>query len=620
VRGFFAITRREIGERRLLFAAAALTSLIPLIAPFVPGNGAASAVDVRGWTALLISFAFAAGISIGLGGTMCPPSIASRRIGFDFAKPVSAFAIWGGRIAAALLLAVATATLVWIPARLSGATLPWKELLTQREVSLTWLLLALGALIVVFCVCHAATLALRSRSALTGLDALLAVAAWFGVSAALSRLPLFMAAVPFQRAAVGFAIAAGAALAAAGYASVARGRTDIGAAHRALSLVLWTAIGAGVVGVNGYASWVMSAKPGDLEQDLWASPASAGTWIQLEGRARGARATFLYDTAAERFARTPTVDWRGPVVSANGTRAAWIQGNADGGPFPLWTWRLDDPKAEPARTRLLVAGYPSLMELSADGSRLATMEAGLLLVRDLASERVLVSARFPTRERQGVRGLFIDNDRLRIFRTDETTFDIFELDAPSRTLRTIGSIGELNSLRFFVSDPTGGRIIVVDEPNRRTRLFDGGSGALLATLGDAPAQSRWPRFLSGGRIGVTEGSDAGLRLRLYGQDGAPLTTIPMPPGRQAVTGGEVAPGQLVVGIGDEGSHGTVWLVDLDAATIRKIADDLWPVRSLWTSPDIGSPATKLFYGPGQRSLVYFDPLTGKRRVVLGTGS
>ncbi len=617
MKGFFAITRREIAERRLLFAAAAFTSLIPLIAPFVPGNGGASAVDVRGWTALLISFAFAAGISIGLGGTMCAPSIASRRIGFDFARPVSGIAIWGGRMAAAMLLAVATATIVWIPARLAGATLPWKDFLTEREVSLTWPLLALGALVVVFCLLHAVTLALRSRSALTGLDAVLAVAAWLGVSAALSRLPLFMAAVPFQRAAVGFAIAAGAALVAAGYASVAHGRTDIRAAHRALSLVLWTAIGAGVIGVNAYASWVMSAKPADLERDFWASPASAGTWIQVEGWARGARATFLYDTATERFARTPTIDWRGPVISANGSRAAWIQAN--GGPFPLWTWRLDDPKVEPARTRLLLDGYGSLMELSADGSRLATMEAGLLSIHDLASEKVLVSARLPTRERQSVRGLFIDNDRFRIFRTDEKTFDILELDAPSRTLRSIGRIEGLNGLRFFVADPTGGRIIAVDEPNRRTRLFDGRSGAFLATLGDAPADSRWPRFLSGSRIAVTERSDAGLRLRLYGPDGAALTTIPLPPGRSAVTGGEVAPGQLAVGIGDEGTHYKAWLVDFEAHSVRKVADELWPVRSLWTSPDIGSPATKLFYGPGQRSLVHFDPLTGKRRVLLGTG-
>ena len=619
MRDFFAITRREIAERRLLFAAAAFTSLIPIAAPFVPGNGGASAVDVRGWTAFLISFAFAAGISTGLGGTMCAPSIASRRIGFDFARPVSGIAIWAGRFAAAMLLAVATATLVWIPARLAGATLPWKDFLTEREVSLAWPLLALGGLAVVFCLFHAVTLVLRSRSALTGLDAILAVAAWLGVSAALWRLPLFMAAVPFQRAAVSFAIAAGAALGAAGYASIAHGRTDIRAAHRALSLVLWTAIGIAVIGVNAYASWVISAKPADLERDLWASPASAGTWIQVEGRARGARATFLYDTATGRFARTPTIDWRGPVISANGTRAAWIQANADGGPFPLWTWRLDDPKAEPARTRLLLDGYPPLMELSADGSRLATMEEGLLSIHDLASEKALVSARIPTTERQSVRGVFIDNDRLRIFRTDERTLDILELDVPSRTLRKIGAIGELNRLRFFVTDRAGGRIIAVDEPNRRTRLFDGRSGAFLATLGDAPADSRWPRFLSGGRIAVTERSDAGLRLRLYGPDGAALATIPLPPGRQAATGGEVAPGQLVVGVGAEGSHYTAWLVDLETRSVRKAADELWPVRSFWTSPDTGSPATKLFYGPGQRSLVRLDPLTGERKILLLTG-
>jgi hypothetical protein len=429
-----------------------------------------------------------------------------------------------------------------------------------------------------------------------------------------------MADVPFRRAAAGFAAAAGAALVAAGYASVARGRTDIRAAHRALSLVLWTGIGAAVIGVNIYASWVMAAKPADLQQGLWASAAPAGTWIQLEGQARGARATFLYDTVSGRFARTQTRDWCGPVISANGTRAAWIQANADGGPLPLWTWRLDDPKAQPARTRILVDGYPSLMELSADGLRLATMERGILSIHDLTSEKALVSARIPTTARQNVRGLFIDDDRLRIFRADETRVDILELAVPSRTLRSIGAIGELNRLRFFVTDRAGGRIIAVDEPNRRTRLFDGRSGALLATLGDAPADSRWPLFLSGDRIALAEHSDAGLRLRLYGPDGTAMATIPLPPGRQAATGGEVAPGQLVVGIGAEGSHDAAWLVDFDTRSVRKAADGLRPVRSFWTSPDTGSPATKLFYGPDQRSLVRFDPLTGERRVLLGTGS
>jgi hypothetical protein len=33
--------------------------------------------------------------------------------------------------------------------------------------------------------------------------------------------------------------------------------------------------------------------------------------------------------------------------------------------------------------------------------------------------------------------------------------------------------------------------------------------------------------------------------------------------------------------------------------------------------DLGSEATKLFYGPRNESLVRFDPLTGERRVILG---
>ncbi len=73
---------------------------------------------------------------------------------------------------------------------------------------------------------------------------------------------------------------------------------------------------------------------------------------------------------------------------------------------------------------------------------------------------------------------------------------------------------------------------------------------------------------------------------------------------------------------------TIFLLDLSSGQVRQVADHLFPVNYLagWISnrpnyqPVPGSEATKLFFGPGRRSLVHFDPLTGERRVLFGKTS
>lgn len=617
MKGFLAVARREIGERRLVITAAAFASLLPLGAPVVHGLSGVTAQEARSAIALFLCLAFAGGIAVGLGATIVVPSIGNRRIGFDFARPVSAFDIWGGRISATLLLAVVTGIIVWIPSRLAGPLLPWNDLFANTGLPAYWPLLALGCLLALYSLLHAVTLAFRSRSVVLLLDAVFLLAATFGTVAAISHLVLAFAEAPLARVLVFLPIAALAALLCAGYASIARGRTDLGAAHRASSLVLWTMMGAAILAANGYASWVTSARPANLG-DLWATPAANGPWVDLAGSARGAQANFFYDTTTGRFARL-TVNWRGPVLSRDGKRGAWVLANPRGGPFPVWTWRLDDPHAKPVATRILLPGYPSVFELSADGSRLATMEEGILSIHDIASEKTAVSAHVSVGDRRSVEGLFVGNDRFRIYRTEASTFDILELDLSTRALSKVGAIPILNDLRYLVPDPTGSRVIAVDGPIRRMRLFDGRTGELFATLADTPAEGRWPVFLSGGRIAVIERSSEGLRLLVFGGRGERRAAIPLPSGSQASIGGEIEPGRLVVGIADPNFHYASWLVDLDAASTRKIADDLRPVRSLWTSIETGSDATKLFYGPGQRSLVHLDPLTGERKVLLGTG-
>ena len=614
MKGFLAIALREIDERKRVLAVAAAASLIPFAVPIVRGLSGPAAAEARSVTALFLCLAFAGGIAVGLGATLLVPSMANRRIGFDFARPVSAFGIWGGRIAAALALALATALIVWIPARLAGPIVPGGDLFAMTGLPRSWPLLAVASLLTLYCLLHTVVLAFRSRSVLLLADAVFAAAALMGASAAATHLYDAYAAAPHSLVVVLLSTAAVTALACAGYASVLRGRTDLHAAHAASSIVLWSIVGAAVLGANGYAYWVTAAGPSDLDGWIWATPAAKGPWVELGESARGARANFLYDTATGRFARTGTRDW---AVSRDGKRAAWVKTDSREGPHVVWAWALEEPSAKPAQTRIALNGSPELMELSADGSRLATMGDGLLSIHDLRSGTTLVTARVPTSGGQSVRALFIANDRLRIYRAGDTALDVLELDVSSRSLTQTGRIAGLDGLRHFVTDPTGSRVITTDGSTRRKKLFDGRSGDLLATLVDAAEGSRWPRFLSGGRIVLTERSSSGLRLLLFGADGQRGPVIPMPNGSQVVAGGELGPGRLIVGIADEKFHYASWLVDLDAATARKIADDLWPVDTFWSSSAVGSDATTLFYGPAQRQLVRLNPLTGERRVLLG---
>ena len=591
------------------------------------GLSGTRAAEARGWLALAFSVAFAIGVAAASGVSMLAPAMRSRRIAFDFSRPLSALAIWAGHLAAAIFLAVLSAAMLWIPAWAAGSSFPWEDLFVDTSQPSLWPLYVVAGLLFLFSVLHAVGVMFRSGSLLVALDAALALAVAAGFSAVLSRLPAFLAEGPRAVVIRVFALAAGAAFTAAGLASVARGRTDIRAAHRALSLVLWSSLAAIVLGLHGYASWVLAAGPADVKA-FWASPAPAGTWVVLQGEARGARANFLYDTAGGRSERLAVVDWRGPVLSRNGNRAVWVEGRSEGGPLEVLALALGDPKSEPVHTRLFLEGYPSLMILSADGSRLASMERGVLSIHDLASARTLVSARVAG-ERTDVRGFFTDNGTFRVYRQPdnvadqqkESRLEILELDAASRALRPTGGFTAAERLSL-AANASGDRVIATEYTNRGVWLLEGRTGAVLARLAAGTDRvSRWGGFLADGRIVLPERSPQGVLLRVFLADGSEQRTLPLPAPGYFVLGGEAAPGRVVVAAGEPPSS-SVSLCDLDGGSLRKLADGLWPAARLAgfgheinAGPAAGSEATKLFIQES-RVLVRLDPSTGERRVIL----
>jgi len=615
--GFIAIFRREFGARRLIFVAAVLASLIPIFLPVFRRMAEGDVAEARGWMAFIISAGFAYGLATGLGSSMLVPRIATRRIAFDFARPVSGGAVWFGSLAAAMALAISTAAIVWIPALLVGAHLNRADVFSEGRAWALAVLLAVATLPVTFSLIHAMGLINRSRSILLAFDALMWILCFVGTSAMVSRLPNFFAHGPRTACLLFLAAVAAVGLVAGGQASVTRGRIDARAAHRALSITLWPLLFAAVLVANGYAAWVMAARPRDLgsaREGFTVLAAAKGSWVQLSGSARGADARFLFDTAGGRFTRTQTFDWRGPLISRDGTRAAWIEGSDGRGPSTIRYWRFDDPASRPVVTR--IPGTTALFELSADGSCAATWEDGDLSVHDLDAQRTLASARLPVGDNERLSGVFVGRDVFRVHRKGDSSIDLYDFDVAHRTLTALGRIAGLKAVQWSLTNPDGTRILAESGTPRSVQLFDGKSGALLATLGEARAEGRWPTFLPDGRIALVQRLESSS-LEIFLPDGREEGTIALPPTRHVYFGGEVAADQLVLGAAGDGSRYASYVADLGRKTVRKVADDLSPAPLGRVMPEVGSEATKLFYGPDQRSLVRFDPLTGERREVIG---
>jgi hypothetical protein len=627
MKGLVAVARREFLRQRFVLAAATAASLVPITVPLVRSLAGEDAAHARAWTALLLSTAFAIGLVVALGAVTLAAAIASRRIAFDFARPVSSLAIWAGGGLAACAIAVASGAIIWIPAWLLGARLPWQDLVVDTELPRFSAWLLLGGLAALFCISHAASVLTRSRSALLALDAVLAVAAALTLPAILSSLPSFLASEPRARVGWGFAIVVGAGFAAAGLASVARGRTDIRAAHRALSQTLWPCVGIVLAGAAAYASWVMAAAPHDIAGGFLVTPAPTGTWVEVAGRARGADATFLYDTASGRFARAATRDWLSPVISRDGRHAAWVEGRSGGGPFEILTMRLDEEKTGGIRTRLFLQSYPSLLVLSPDGSRVATAVDGVLSVHDVAGGRTLSSARVGDGPDE-LRGFFTGNELFRVYacpdpRAPAPRIRILELDIASKSLQQTGELDPPAGGLFFVATPSGDRLIAVAHEDKAAWLCDGRTGRVMAQLSPGGnAISNWPGFLADDRVVLAERTTGTVRLSIFRSDGSPERTIPLAMAAWVSLGAEPAPGHLVVAIGEGGTYAS-HLVDLGDGTLRKIADGLWPVArlssvaDLGASPSRGSVATRLFTR-SREELVLVDLGTGAQTILLGS--
>ena len=118
------VVRREVDERRLYLAGGLLLGLLPLLAPLLPWAAAQPAMEVREATAVTLFWIASLIFSVLLGGAVFGGDLAERRLSFYFSRPLSGWAVLGGKLAATLLVGFTATALVLLPSVALGWRLP----------------------------------------------------------------------------------------------------------------------------------------------------------------------------------------------------------------------------------------------------------------------------------------------------------------------------------------------------------------------------------------------------------------------------------------------------------------------------------------------------------------
>jgi hypothetical protein len=625
MRAVLAIAGREVFEHRRVYLAAVVVGLLPPLMPWVmpsqdPG-------EVRGMFVLfnLIVFMLGAGL---LGAASVGADLASGRIGFFFARPVSGLAIWAGKLLGILAFGVLSFPIIVLPtAVLGGAIAGYQWAPLALIAGITFVLVVLAS--------HAAGIATRSRSAWLLLDVVAPAVLGYilyqaqrglraGEATEPGVLPVLIAlgAVPL------LGVIAGGALA------VVAGRTDIRRAHRALSLTLWSATALAVLGFAGWMAWSAAAGPGDLVVVGNVLPAPRGNYVAIGGPARGRSQALLVDLgsgagAQGAFLRTG----EDTVFSADGSTAAWAEyeGNVREATIAWATLAGERPRR--IETHLTFFRVTRLV-LSPDGKQLAVLHGdSTLSVVALTTEKARLEVKLPAEQVRAVS--FLSPERLRLWLA---TGEIDEVDLAAGKLIQVGSLAAAGlfeqrpagahswSMRQWWSarpSPDGSRVIALDysrDAGPRLRLLDGETGAVLwEKSAGRPQRPLTARFRSDGRVLVGEERDGELHLTILAPSGAEEKTFPLGTSDHINLGAEIVPGHLAVELREAGGDpGQLLVIDLGSGEILHRSEGLTPPRSLfWTStvPEPGSLATRLFFDREQ-ALYLLDPATYERRRVL----
>ncbi len=656
MRAFAAVFGREIFARRLAFPVALAAGFVPIIGSLVYGWSTPDAAEGRVLVGLVAATALSIAFALLLGASVIAGETSEKRISFFFARPISAAAIWGGKLLAAVVVTLASALITFTPAWLTGPGRTrglWGFNPALGET-------LLGALALAFLLVlgsHAVVTIGRLRSPWVALDLILAPALVFLAAVSVSSLfrnmvlgdPTFGRSVEPPIAALVFlSVSAVLALVLATFIQVAEGRTDARRAHGAFSAVFFGLCGLAVALTGAYAWWCAAARATSLESVVGGvQTAPRGPWIAAGGPLGAWRGggSFLFDSAGSRSLRLHGWDVN---FSQDGTHAAWGQprfgffGRKDNR-SDIFVADLALGRPRPVETGLECSSGWCRVFLSPSGRRLALVDARSVTAYDVSNpgNPKEIAAFHVDGDVTGI--AFVDEDTLRLFPRILRARDknagptqVAELSLPSKKSSVTGPLDR--EIAPYLRLSADGRYFVgtrkVGEDSSVLTLHDGHTGALVATLAEG-LRNPQAVFLTGNRVAVAgiAGVQAQMKIFLEGEEGrtaAAARTIELGPAKRLVLGGEVTPGRVAVSLlpfeeNPPASARAAKLAFVDVATgaVSPGPDGLVPADRFgwWWNPvlpsaEAGTPASLLFLDAEGR-LVRLDPATGAQTVLLG---
>jgi len=627
MKAFVAVVRRDVEERRLLFVGSFVLGLVPLVLPLLPLRAAAAPAELRTATAVTLACLVAAVVAVGLGASFLVGDLASGRIRFYLSLPLRGGALYLGKLAAALLTAVACVVLVLLPSALRGDSLQ-PALGIGAATDPLLVLLAILATLLLF---HALALAVRARSAWALADLAAVVALAFGVTTLVRRLgrwpgqPILIQAWPWLAGATLAALVAGSAL------PFLRARTDLDRAHRLQVVVLWPLLALVLAGFVLYTRWWLAPEAGDLSASTLSAAASRGSWVVVRGAVQGrggeAMAEFALDTrhgVFERLAVLPDAYWEATRFSADGRHLLWLERELyveGGGRVTVHTLDLESHRRHSLVAGSLLGWAFDDLDLSPDGEVLAAVQsfrgAHRLTLLRLTDGQVIASSalRIPS---WALRLRYLDERRVRIVACDlePSAADFASAFLGSGRCETLvidaargSTVAEIPWQAAADSSwdlsPDASRVVVRSADARR--MYDVEDGRLLATIPRITGEksNAFSSWLGDGSLLLLDRRESSSTAIHVSRAGDVRRAVL--PGRLVMAG---ALDQRTVTVCHTGWTAS-YLLDVQDFSLRPLGRELHPISSGWPGAPGGAAARLFVRGDGE--LLDVDPATGVAR-------
>jgi len=529
-----AIARRDLAERTSVFIAAAVLAVLPFVLTLVPGISSFSRVDVITTMGTLLAVGFTLGLALVLGVTMIGRDLTEKRMSFYFSKPLSAPAIWFGKLAAAVLSLAICFTILFVPSYLAGSTSWQKSWNVDLPIAFTVVTLAALALLLFG---HLFGTMFRSKSPLVALDVVLMVVTGLALVGIIRPLLEGFAMELAGRVTLALGVMVLLILLASGAWQLSKGRADRKQNHVALSRFVWSSMAIVLALGGAFTAWVVSASPADLQKPEVSQP-DQGTWSFIYGKAKHRmdyNALFAYDLAT------------GDSIRIDGMRSWWSSGFSRDGKHVVYV-KLPDFRAGVGELYLMplragAKGEPlhipvtrgGAYTFSDDGTRIALIDPeGIVSVYDLASKKALVSAKIPMNGPTRRRFFFAAPDVLRVYvqtpqygslKLAEFAVEIYEIDLRTHALAHTGTYRCMTKNFGITVSDDGTRALTVERDDigiSHANVIDARTGQLIAP---APVSAMMRvTLLADGSVATLNETGGEWTLNVHGIDGSDRTT------------------------------------------------------------------------------------------------